>query len=133
MSAPVSIVCSIPASLALKMIPRGIASTARRSLLGPRRFSRQCSQIARPRLQLLTSKACSLCDDMKEVIEDVQENSPFELEMIDIRSETVDHQTRRAFQYDIPVLLSASGAVVAKHRLTREKLTDYLRTASGER
>lgn len=68
---------------------------------GSRLFSTKASI---PHLTLFTGTHCSLCDDMKEVLE--AETTPFTLAMYNIRDDTSPNVEywRRKYQYDIPVL-----------------------------
>lgn len=60
----------------------------------------------RPHLTLFTGTHCSLCDDMKEVLDELRATTPFTLAFYNIRDDhapNVQHW-RRKYQYDIPVL-----------------------------
>ena len=70
------------------------------------------------RLTLYSKPGCHLCDDMKQVIDEVAARVPLALEVIDI-SRDADLTAR--YGLDIPVLL-IDGKKAAKHRVTAEEL-----------
>ena len=69
---------------------------------------------------------CSLCDDFKEALEDLQHErgNDFEVKYVDIRQ---DKELKRLHQYDIPVLvLQGKQNWIMKHRFAGEKLREAL-------
>jgi len=66
----------------------------------------------KPHLTLFTGTHCSLCDDMKEVLETVRHTTPFTLALYNIRDDSAPNVAywRRKYQYDIPVLHVRWGA-----------------------
>ncbi|CCU99766.1 unnamed protein product [Malassezia sympodialis ATCC 42132] len=69
-----------------------------------------CAQ--KPHLTLFTGTHCSLCDDMKEVLDTVRLTTPFTLALYNIRDDSAPNvkHWRRKYQYDIPVLHVRWGA-----------------------
>ncbi|WFD18646.1 hypothetical protein MCAP1_000852 [Malassezia caprae] len=67
---------------------------------------------AKPHLTLFTGTHCSLCDEMKEVLETVRVTTPFTLGLYNIRDDSAPNVAywRRKYQYDIPVLHVRWGA-----------------------
>ena len=61
---------------------------------------------------------CPLCDEAKEVLERVRASIPFELEEVDIRS---DSELFDRFRYDIPVVF-VDGNKAFKHRVDETAL-----------
>ena len=61
---------------------------------------------------------CSLCDEMKDVIERVRREVPFTLEIVDIER---DPALVAAHGYDIPVLF-VDGRKAFKHRVDAASL-----------
>lgn len=52
-------------------------------------------------IQLFTKDPCPLCDDVKRLLDAVQETYPHQLEEVDI---TQDHDLNVRYRYEIPVL-----------------------------
>lgn len=77
-------------------------STAARAL---RRVARAYSTRP-PHLTLFTGPQCSLCDDAKEVLDEVHRTVPFTLATYNIRDDSAPDVAhwRRKYQYEIPVL-----------------------------
>jgi len=59
-----------------------------------------------PHLTLFSGTDCQLCDEAKEVLDEVRARQPFSLRVYNIRddAEANVHYWRRKYQYDIPVL-----------------------------
>ncbi|KDN36484.1 DUF836-domain-containing protein [Tilletiaria anomala UBC 951] len=75
------------------------------------------------KLRLYTGPQCSLCDDVKEVIDSARKEAPaFTLELFNIRDDSLSdvHKWRRLYQYDIPVL-HLNGEEIARHSLDKGK------------
>ena len=81
-----------------------------------------------PHLTLFTGTHCSLCDDMKEVLDGAASRSSFTLSTYNIRDDASPNVRywRRKYQYDIPVLHirwdapaheNDYGEEIARHRL----------------
>ena len=69
-------------------------------------------------ITLYTKPECSLCDDARDVINEVRTRIPFELE---IRNILDDLETFEKYKHDIPVIL-LDGHEIARHRLTEDAL-----------
>lgn len=93
-----------------------------------------------PHLTLFTGTHCSLCDDMKEVLDEAALRSSFTLSTYNIRDEAMPNvrHWRRKYQYDIPVLHirwdppmheNDYGEEIARHRLDPLVLAKALRTS----
>ncbi len=70
------------------------------------------------RLTLLTRGGCRLCDEMKEVVRQVQRFRRLTLTEVDI---STDPALERRWGTEIPVLLDG-GRVIARHRTTVREL-----------
>ena len=59
-----------------------------------------------PKLTLFTGTHCQLCDVAKAVLDEIGQTTKFDLELYNIRDDTLPEvkRWRRAYQYDIPVL-----------------------------
>ena len=71
-------------------------------------------------LTLLTRRDCHLCDEMKAVIELVQQTHPVTLTEVDISTQP---DLERRFGTEIPVLLYRDE-VIARHRITEDQLAE---------
>ena len=69
-------------------------------------------------LTLYSRVDCCLCEEMKAVLAQVQENLPFTLEQIDI---STDPELESRFGQEIPVLF-VNGRKAFKYRLTAGEL-----------
>jgi len=69
-------------------------------------------------LTLYSRADCCLCEEMKAVLAQVQENIPFTLEQIDI---STDPELESRFGQEIPVLF-VNGHKAFKYRLTAGEL-----------
>ena len=69
-------------------------------------------------LTLYSRADCCLCEEMKAVLAQVQENLPFTLEQIDI---STDPELESRFGQEIPVLF-VNGRKAFKYRLTAGEL-----------
>jgi len=69
-------------------------------------------------LTLYSRSGCCLCDEMKAVLEQVQHDTPFTLEQVDIAS---DPELESCFGQEIPVLF-VDGRKAFKYRLTAREL-----------
>jgi len=69
-------------------------------------------------LTLYSRADCCLCEEMKAVLAQVQENLPFTLEQIDI---STDPELESRFGQEIPVLF-VNGHKAFKYRLTAGEL-----------
>lgn len=67
-----------------------------------------------PLFTLYTGPHCTLCDDLSEQLDILQDSVPFEYQKVNIRDPD-QLEARRLYQYDIPVL-TLDSAVVMKHR-----------------
>lgn len=92
-----------------------------------------------PHLTLFTGTHCSLCDDMKEVLDEAASRSSFTLSTYNIRDDALPNVRywRRKYQYDIPVLHirrdapmheNDYGEEIARHRLDPLVLAKALHT-----
>ncbi|MFI5300189.1 MAG: glutaredoxin family protein [Polyangiales bacterium] len=79
-----------------------------------------------PVVTLYTRKRCHLCEAAREVIDDVREDHPFELEVFDVDA---DASLRARYHHDVPVVCVA-GEVKFVHRVTAEALTEALAAAT---
>ncbi|WFD22231.1 hypothetical protein MEQU1_000896 [Malassezia equina] len=91
-----------------------------------------------PHLTLFTGTHCSLCDDMKEVLDEVRATTPFTLSLYNIRDDDAPnvHYWRRKYQYDIPVLHVRWGEAqspedyeLVRHRTEADALSQALQRA----
>ena len=80
-----------------------------------------------PRLTLLTRDGCRLCDEMKEVVRQVQRSRRLTLTEVDI---STDPELERRWGTEIPVLLDG-GRVVARHRTTVHELAAAVSRATS--
>jgi glutaredoxin len=72
---------------------------------------------------LYTRKGCHLCDVMKDQLDMIQKENPFELSVFDI---DLDPQLRALYNEEVPVLM-VEGKKIAKYRLDAEMLVRRLR------
>ena len=82
-------------SSSIRLVPRSVQRTYTTA-------RRHCG----PHFTLFTGTHCSLCDDMKEILDKEATRSSFTLSTYNIRDDTMPHVQywRRKYQYDIPVL-----------------------------
>ena len=78
-------------------------------------------------LTLLTRDGCRLCDEMKEVVRQVQRSRRLTLTEVDI---STDPELERRWGTEIPVLLDG-GRVVARHRATVHELAAAVSRATS--
>ena len=76
-----------------------------------------------PPLTLLTRQGCCLCEGLQERLEALDPAPP--LQCVDVDG---DAQLQARFGLEVPVLLTASGAVLARvpPRLSGDRLADWL-------
>lgn len=81
-------------------------------------------------IEVMTKKDCSLCDDAKEIIEQVIAELPAELKMTDIES---DLELFERYKEKIPVVLinGKESFVYKVHPITLRKKLDKLLEAKG--
>jgi len=81
-------------------------------------------------IEIMTKKDCSLCDDAKEIIEQVIAELPAELKMTDIES---DLELFERYKEKIPVVLinGKESFVYKVHPITLRKKLDKLLEAKG--
>jgi hypothetical protein len=75
------------------------------------------------RVRLYSRPGCHLCEVAEELLEELLNECPFDLELIDI---TTDMDLFDRYRYEIPVVAVEGGAFVAG-RITREDLRRVLR------
>lgn len=82
-----------------------------------------------PTVKLFTKEGCTLCDKVKDVLRDLQEEHPHSLYQVDITDE--DHSGWFSkYKYDIPVL-HLDDKFWIKHRITVEQAIDGLEQAKA--
>ncbi|MCH8931881.1 MAG: glutaredoxin family protein [Nitrospinae bacterium] len=81
-------------------------------------------------IEVMTKKDCSLCDDAKEIIEQVIAELPAELKMTDIES---DLELFERYKEKIPVVLinGKESFLYKVHPITLRKKLDKLLEAKG--
>ncbi len=79
------------------------------------------------RLTLLTRDGCLLCDEMKEVVKQVQRAQRLALTEVDISTEP---ELERRWGTEIPVLFDG-GRVIARHRTTVHDLARAVSRATS--
>ena len=75
------------------------------------------------KLTLYTKPGCHLCDEMKQVLNDLPGDIKIIIEEVNIETET---SLREKYKYKIPVLI-LNGRVIAKYRTDRERLIRILK------
>ena len=75
------------------------------------------------KLILYTKPGCHLCDEMKQVLNDLPGDIKIIIEEVNIETET---SLREKYKYKIPVL-TLNGRVIAKYRTDRERLIRILK------
>ncbi len=75
---------------------------------------------------LYTRKRCHLCEVAREVIDDVREDHPFELVVLDIDE---DAALRARHHFDVPVVC-IDGEKTFVHRVAHAALIDAIRAAN---
>ena len=78
-------------------------------------------------LTLLTRDGCRLCDEMKEVVGQVQRSHRLTLTEVDISTQP---ELERRWGTEIPVLLDG-GRVIARHRISARRLVDAVSRATS--
>ena len=72
-----------------------------------------------PLVQLFTKEGCTLCHKVRDVLQQVKEEHPHSLELVDITdTDKTDYWDR--YKYDIPVV-HVNGQYWIKHRMTVEE------------
>ena len=74
---------------------------------------------------LYTKPGCHLCDEVRDVIEEVREEFAFD---VDVRDILMDLKDFERYKHDIPVVL-LDGREIARHRMTADQLRQDLRAA----
>jgi glutaredoxin len=69
----------------------------------------QAKEPARTRVTFYTKAGCHLCDEARDMLDDIAAQATYELTEIDIRS---DPQVFEQYRYRIPVILIASAGIV---------------------
>ena len=80
-----------------------------------------------PHVTLFTKEGCTLCDKVKDVLEQVRSTVPHSLSQYDI---TDSSETFAKYKYDIPVL-HIGNEYWTKHRLTVDEAVHDLREATN--
>ncbi len=75
-----------------------------------------------PKVTLYTRASCCLCDEAKRVLESARRRVRFELEEVDIDSNT---ELRRIYNEEVPVI-AINGAKAFKYRVTEPELLKKL-------
>ncbi len=73
-----------------------------------------------PHVTFYTKAGCHLCDEAREMLDEIASKVPFELTEIDIRS---DMALFERYRYNIPVV-SMDGTIVAEGRIDYNSLAD---------
>ena len=73
---------------------------------------------ATPKVVFYTKAGCHLCDNARDLLEDLAADIPFELTEIDIRT---DPDTFETYRYRIPVIIINSQAIV-EGRINQEDI-----------
>lgn len=71
-----------------------------------------------PRVTFYTKAGCHLCEDARELLDELAEQQPYLLTEIDIRS---DLAVFEQYRYRIPVIL-VNDTTVVEGRITRQQL-----------
>ncbi len=79
------------------------------------------------RVTLYTRARCHLCEVAAEVLDDVREDLPFELEVVDIDG---DESLRARYRTDIPVVM-LEGELLFRYRVDADVLRARLRAPEG--
>ena len=79
----------------------------------------------RHRLVLYSRVDCCLCDEMKTIIRQLAERTPFELEEIDVDSSA---DLKQKYGEEVPVLF-INGRKAFKYRLTAKQLAARLKSS----
>jgi glutaredoxin len=74
-------------------------------------------------LTLYSKPGCHLCEDMRDLLEELQPEHAFTIEEIDI---TTNQELFARYRFDIPVLLK-DGREVARGRTTDRELMEILK------
>lgn len=75
------------------------------------------------KITLYTRKECGLCEEMKEVVRQVAEEIPLDLEEVDVEGAA---QLRERYGHEVPVLF-IGGRKAFKYRVTVRELKGKLR------
>ena len=84
--------------------------------------------VGAPTVTLFTKADCTLCDKVKDVLRQVQEQAPHSLVQMDITDADKEEWWDR-YKYDIPVL-HVNQAYWIKHRLSPEDAVSGIRSAA---
>jgi glutaredoxin len=76
-------------------------------------------------LTFYTRVACGLCHKAMEVVEQVREEEPFDLVVLDLDREAPPEKLA-AYDWEVPVL-ELDGKKIAKYRIEAERLLRLLR------
>ena len=74
-------------------------------------------------LTLYSKPGCHLCEELRDLLEELQPEHGFTFEEIDI---TTNHELFARYRFDIPVLLKG-GIEMARGRITDRELIEMLR------
>jgi hypothetical protein len=74
---------------------------------------------------LYTKPGCSLCDEVRDVIEQVREEFAFDVDVRDILMDLADFNR---YKHDIPIVL-LDGTEIARHRMSADEFRAALRSA----
>jgi glutaredoxin len=75
------------------------------------------------RVTLYTRAGCHLCEEARQVLDQVRASQPFYLEIVDIDG---DAELRRLYDYEVPVI-AIDGVKAFKYRVTEAELVKKLR------
>jgi glutaredoxin len=81
------------------------------------------TQAAQPKVTFYTKAGCHLCEDARDMLDDIAALTPYELTEIDIRT---DPALFEQYHYRIPVIL-LDGTVVAEGRIAYNELAAAFR------
>lgn len=79
-----------------------------------------------PKVVFYTKAGCHLCDDARDLLEDLAADIPFDLTEIDIRTDLNVFET---YRYRIPVII-INGQAIVEGRIDQ---TDLLRAFTSQR
>lgn len=77
---------------------------------------------ARTHVRIYSRRGCSLCDAVRELVEDVARTYPLELEIVDIDRDTA---LLAELNSEVPVV-EVNDREIARYRLTRDRLVQAL-------
>lgn len=78
-------------------------------------------------ITLYAKAGCCLCDDARDLLEDLAGQHTFDLREVDIR---LDPEIFNRYRYRIPVV-TVDGREVAEGRINAHELADTVRAATG--